>query len=145
MLSMPTPRWPIMKKTSNGSVDTNILLRLVVGDVSSQFTTAKKLIENGTYHVADIAIIEVIFALDRYYNVPRQQIAEVVFALAARPNLVLNRALFMAAIPNYIKHPRLSIEDCCLAEYARLNSALPLWTFDKKLAGQVVGCKELAA
>ncbi len=34
----------------------------------------------------------------------------------------------------YLENPKLSFNDCCLAGYAALNEAEPLWTFDKDLA-----------
>jgi hypothetical protein len=48
-----------------------------------------------------------------------------------------NQVIFKCAQRFFTDHPTLSFEDCCLATYADLSNAQPLWTFDTKLAGQV--------
>lgn len=68
-------------------------------------------------------------------------ITEAIEGLLALPSINCNRALFETVLPLWNEHPKLSFEDCCLAVYAELNQAQPLWTFDQKLAAQAVGCK----
>ena len=52
-----------------------------------------------------------------------------------------NQALFEKALALFIAHANLSFEDCCLAAYAQITDAEPLWTFDKKLANQAPSAK----
>jgi len=119
------------------SLDANVLLRLVVADIPAQSEAAIKLVEQSKLlHVADTAVIEVVFALERYYEMDRSTISQVIGALLTHPKLRLNKALFTEAMPLFVSHSKLSMEDCCLATYAKLNKALPLWTFDRKLARQ---------
>ncbi|MDR1033081.1 MAG: PIN domain-containing protein [Candidatus Nomurabacteria bacterium] len=127
------------------SIDTNVLLRLVLNDVPEQHALAKKLITipNTRFDVADLAMVEFIFALDRHYQMTRMQIFEVVRGAMAISNINCNRPLFESALGLYVRCPALSIEDCCLSAYAGLNEAVPLWTFDKKLARQSETAKEL--
>jgi predicted nucleic-acid-binding protein len=121
-----------------GSLDANVLLRLILRDLPTQSDLALELLHRkGTFHVADTAMIEVTFALERYYDIPRVDIVTYLKAVVAHPKLSLNRQLFSSALEIYPNHPKLSFEDCCLAIDAELNSALPLWTFDKKLANQL--------
>jgi len=122
-----------------GSLDTNVLLRLLLNDIPEQRTSAKRLLEQTSkqFAVADTVIIELVFALDRYYSFNRLQIAETVDGLMRLNEINCNRALFVEALPLFTGHPSLSFEDCCLAVYARLYDAEPLWTFDKKLATQL--------
>ena|SRR5665213_1176806 len=126
-----------------GSLDTNVLLRLLLNDVPEQHTAAKKLIEQTTnqFAVADTVIIELVFALDRYYGFSRLQITEAVDGLMKLKEINCNRVLFKKTLALFINHSGLSFEDCCLAIYAQLNEAEPLWTFDKKLANQVSSAK----
>lgn len=121
-----------------GSLDTNILLRLLLNDISEQHLAAKGLINqaNGQFAVADTAIIELVFVLDRYYGFSRLQVTEAVDGLMGLKEINCNRALFENALPIFNKYTGLSFEDCCLSVYAQLNEAEPLWTFDKKLANQ---------
>jgi predicted nucleic-acid-binding protein len=124
--------------TVSGSLDTNVLLRLLLDDIPHQSQAAKMLLEEtpGQFTVADVAIVEVIFVLERYYNFARQHIVTIVDGLAAVPAIDCNRALLEKALPIFLEHQSLSFEDCCLAVYANLNDTQPLWTFDKKLAKQ---------
>ena len=126
-----------------GSLDTNVLLRLLLNDIPEQHTAIAKLINSGTgqFAVADIAIIELVFALDRYYGFNRLQIDEAVDGLMKLPAIDCNRILFEGALGIYLEHNSLSFEDCCLSIYAELNDAEPLWTFDKKLTNQASNTK----
>lgn len=128
----------------SGSLDANVLLRLILRDIPKLSDDALRLIEKGQrFHVADIAVMETAFALERYYNMPRSEIAEVIQILANDSKLILNRNLFEKAVVDYARFPKLSFEDCCLATYATLNNALPLWTFDQKLSKQLSGAAKL--
>jgi predicted nucleic-acid-binding protein len=128
-----------------GSLDANVLLRLLLNDIAGQNKAVIKLIQDSKsqFAVADIAIIEVTFVLDRYYKFTRSQIVEALDGLASLAMINCNRELLEKALPLFIKHPSLSFEDCCLATYAELNQARPLYTFDKKLAHQIEHCKLL--
>lgn len=124
---------------SAGSFDTNVILRLLINDIPKQHTAMKELMEQNVnqFAVADIVIIELVFALDRYYGFNRLQIADAVDGLMKLKEINCNRALFERALPLFINHSSLSFEDCCLTIHAQLNDAEPLWTFDKKLANQI--------
>jgi len=75
-----------------------------------------------------------VFVLERHYGLTRSQIGEAVQGIMSLVQVNCNRALFAKALPLFMGHPSLSFEDCCLATYADLNDARPLWTFDKGLA-----------
>ena len=121
-----------------GSFDANVLLRLLLDDVPNQHTAAVRLMESSetSFLVADVAIIEVVLALCRYYEFSRDAAAEAITGLMAQPKIDCSRALFTSALRLFTGHPKLSFEDCYLATYAELFDAQPLWTFDKKLASQ---------
>lgn len=130
-----------------GSLDTNIVLRLLLNDIPEQHIVARKLVEqaDGQFAVADIVLIEMVFALGRYYEFSRAQTSEAVVGFMKLKEIDCNRALFERALPLYVRHPGLSFEDCCLATYAQLNDAGPLWTFDKKLANQTLSATLVTA
>lgn len=130
-----------------GSLDANILLRMLLGDVPAQSQAVKKLYVEavGSFDVADTALIEIAFVLSRPpYDFSRQLIGEAFRDIMDMPKLNCNRQLFDRVLPSFVSHPALSFEDCCLAVYAELNSAEPLWTFDKKLAKQAKQAELLA-
>lgn len=131
----------------SGSLDTNALLRLLLNDIPPQHEAVKALLIKapGQLAVADIAIIELVFVLERHYGLSRQQAQEAVAGLMQLQEITCNRSLFERALPLYLNHSALSFEDCCLSSYAALNEAEPLWTFDKKLASQAAAAKLIAA
>lgn len=121
-----------------GSLDANVVLRLLLNDVPDQHAAAVALIEGAdtVFQVSDVAVIEVVFALCRHYEFSRAAAAEAIDGLMSLTEIDGNRALFKRAIPPFTAHLKLSFEDCCMAAYAELSGATPLWTFDKKLAVQ---------
>ncbi|MCR4278233.1 MAG: PIN domain-containing protein [Candidatus Berkelbacteria bacterium] len=127
-----------------GSLDANVLLRLLLNDVPEQHQAALKLYNHsrGQFAIADTAIIEIIFVLSgANYRFSRIEVVEAIEGLMELEKVSCNHALFEKALPLFANHPKLSFEDCCLATYAQLENAEPLWTFDKKLASQVSGTK----
>ena len=123
-----------MKNKISGSLDTNILLRLLLGDAPAQTAHIDTLFQQGKiFEVADAALIEMVFVLEKIYGFERSLISENVFAITRNPQCVTNRILFEHAMPFYVAHAKLSIIDCALLVYTRLNKTTPLYTFDKEL------------
>lgn len=117
------------------SLDTNVLLRIILRDNAELFDAARALLEqHKSFAIADQAIVEIVFALGGHYEYARTEIAEVIVQLMNNQHLVLNRALFDKVLPLYTRHSGVSFTDCCLAVYAKLNKQTPLYTFDKKMA-----------
>jgi predicted nucleic-acid-binding protein len=124
-----------MAKNKTGSLDTNILLRLIVGDVPAQTKLVEKLIVEATkLDVADIVIFELVFVLEKLYFFSRSDVASSVSAIIRNKKINSNRKLFEPMLSMYLENPKLSFVDCTLPQYARLNKAEPLFTFDQKLA-----------
>ncbi|WP_067474673.1 PIN domain-containing protein [Nocardia amamiensis] len=125
-------------RRSAGSLDANVVLRLLLNDVPDQHAAAVSLLEGAEapFAVPDVAIIEVVFALCRYYEFSRDAATEAIEGLMSLVEIECNRDLFARALPVFAERPKLSFDDCCLAASAELSDAEPLWTFDKKLATQ---------
>ena len=128
-----------------GSLDPNVLLRVILNDIPDQSTIAVELIERSPrLAICDVSVIETMFVLEKHYKFERVNIAYAVAEIMKHPNLLLNTSLLSEVIILFTKHSALSPEDCYLAVYAKQNNQLPLWTFDKKLARQSDGmAKEL--
>jgi uncharacterized protein len=123
-----------MSKNKAGSLDTNTLLRFVLGDIPEQAAKVDTLLNtSGTFEVADITIIEMIFVLEKIYHLPRPLVVENVNAIIRHSHISSNKKLFSLAMPLYTENPKLSIVDCVLVKYAELNKAIPLYTFDLAL------------
>ena len=130
-----------------GSLDANILLRFILGDVESQSKAAISLLESSSEQlaVADQAFVEVVFVLEKGYEMARSDIVEALEGIISLPVINCNRVLLSAVLPHYLRSPALSFVDCCLATHADLNDAAPLYTFDRKLANQLPSAKLLVS
>lgn len=129
-----------MAKSNCPSLDTNVLLRLVLDDVPEQSKIIKALLNAKTkYQVADPALIEMVFVLEKVYQLERPYIVDNIMFIVRHPQFICNRTLFETIVPVYLFEPALSITDCALLGYARLNNATPLYTFDKKLVAKSEG------
>ena len=122
----------------SASLDTNIVLRLLVRDIEVQYQLAKKLVESSTksLQVADIVFVEIEYALINHYELSREQVTEILQKFISHPKINCNKELITKVLADYEVLPALSFTDISLYVYADLNSAKPLWTFDKKLANQ---------
>ena len=76
-----------------GSLDTNVVLRLLVGDVRDQYISARALVDAGRFRISDAAIIELVFVLGRHYKFTRDEQNDVVVGLLGLPNIESNVAL----------------------------------------------------
>jgi predicted nucleic-acid-binding protein len=127
-----------------GTLDTNILLRFLLGDQPAQFARAKKLIidEPRIWHISMLSIAEIVFVLEGM-GFTRQEIKRNVDTLSGYRNLYFARAVATPALELYVRRPALSFIDACLVFEATAESAELLWTFDKKLARQAPATKLL--
>jgi predicted nucleic-acid-binding protein len=121
-------------------VDTNVLLDWLLNRDEVRTKRVDKLLSSSKeLQIPDIIIVELTFALEKFYELPRDIVAENVNKVIDEPVLNCNRILFRRALVDYAARPALSFVDCCLVHYAELNHATPVWTFDKKLVSQSGG------
>lgn len=128
-----------------GSLDANALLRLTLNDIPAQTAAVMALLHNpqDSYVVADLAIVEVEYALHTHYGFSRKQIEDTLGSILSHPSIQANAVLMKKVFELYTAHPQLSFTDCCLAMHAEFDGAKPLWTFDQKLAKQSTGNTQL--
>lgn len=128
------------------SIDTNVILRLIIGDNERQQHKATELLcrPDIDYYIDPVAITEVVFALIRPpYNFSRSDIKRSILGVFKHLNIVYEEDIFEDAFDFFIAHPKLSFVDCYLAVKAASKHAEPLWTFDRKLANQSPTAKEI--
>lgn len=119
------------------SLDTNSLLRLILADIPNQTAVVEALLIETTqkFAVADIVFAEIVWVLQgKVYGYDRQHIEANLKSIIAIKNISCNRIMLEKAIPLYVEHKSISFIDACLTVYAELNGAMPLLTFDRKLA-----------
>jgi predicted nucleic-acid-binding protein len=116
------------------AVDTNVLVRLVVGDDARQVTVAEKYIEPGAW-VSVLALAEAAWVLTSAYNLSPQALMTVIEMLLNHQHLVLQDSETVTeALALFRAKPALGFSDCLMLHLARKAGNLPLGTFDRNLA-----------
>jgi predicted nucleic-acid-binding protein len=125
-------------------LDTNILLDwLLDRDPVRTELIDKLFISIKELYIPDVIVVELAFALEKFYELPRNLVSDNLYKIIDEPVFSCNRRLFQRTLSNYSKHPSWSFLDCCLLNYAELQNVLPVWTFDKKLVNQSGGKAQL--
>ena len=121
-------------------LDTNVLLDWLLDRDAKRTKLIDKLFSSvGGLQIPDVVIVELTFALEKFYELPRDVVTENISKVVDEPIFNCNRALFRRALIDYSKYPALSFVDCYLIHYAELQHATPVWTFDKKFVNQSRG------
>lgn len=135
----------IRKKEGIEHIDTNIIIRLIVGDSPKNYQKAIKLIskKQKMFVFEDMAMMEVVFVLSKIYKYTREEVVTGISLISKFENICFNKGLIEDALNLYVSHPKLSFVDCYLAVATALSDEKPLWTLDHKLAAQCPVAREL--
>ncbi|HLQ11487.1 MAG TPA: PIN domain-containing protein [Ktedonobacteraceae bacterium] len=117
-------------------LDTNILLRYLVGDNQQMAEQALNLlmrVERGEEKVvtSSLVIFETIFTLQSFYRVPRQQIKEQVLPIISLRGLHLpDKSVFYKALDLYVTK-NISFADAYNAAYMISEEVLNIYSWDR--------------
>jgi predicted nucleic-acid-binding protein len=101
------------------TVDTNVLVRLIIGDNPRQTAVADQFIENGAW-VSVLAVAEATWVLRAVYKQSHAEIAAAVDMLLVHKDLVLQDAdVVTAAVELYKSRPSLGFSDCMMLHVAQ--------------------------
>ena len=119
-------------------LDTCVALRTMLGDVAEQSKKAVKLLnrEGVRYYISDMMVFEAVFVMEKKMGLSRETIVESLEEFLEGKNICNGTGIFDGVFGMYLEHPKLSFADCYLAVQAGGQGTTPLWTFDRKLAGQ---------
>jgi len=124
------------RKKKYQSIDSCIILRMLIGDIPEQRQSVRSLLLNGSnYYVDEVAIMECVHVLTKLHAT-RTKIASDLQLFLSNPMIVYDESLFEPVFSHYVKHPSLSFDDCVLDAKIKQKGHEPLWTFDKKFANQ---------
>ena len=126
------------------SVDTNILMRLLLADHEDHYERAKKLLTTPRciFLVPDQVILEMVFLLTRKtFRLKRPSAVSKIKNVLSMSRLDYDKITFSRVFDLYLAHPKLSIVDCYLATKMEDSGRTPFWTFDEKLAKQMPAAK----
>jgi predicted nucleic-acid-binding protein len=114
------------------SLDTNVVLRYLLNDISEQSVKSKAVISDSASYITDVVAVEIIFVLERVIGMERSDVVRLVKTFLSLPNLIYNDYFLDQAIDLYGKKKSLSIVDCYAATESKVY-ANTLVTFDKEL------------
>lgn len=116
-------------------LDTNILLRYLVGENDEQAERSLNLlmrIERGEEKVftSSLVIFETVFTLQKFYKVPRQEIAEQILNIISMRSLQLpDKSIYQRAFHLYISK-NISFADAYNAAYALEEERPVIYSWD---------------
>ncbi len=120
------------------ALDTNVILRYLVGDDPEQTEAAQALLDGLTPddpgYVCREVVLEVGWVLERSYGFTRTQVAESLMELTATDNLVVENSYDVAAAAHRYGQGGPDFSDLMVLSAAKRVEATPLHTFDRKLA-----------
>ncbi len=122
-----------MRATAMRAVDTNVLVRLIVGDDPRQAAEAERFTASGAW-VSLLVLAETVWVLATVYDRSPSVLARTIDMLLRHKDLTLQDPEVAAvALEHYRKRPALSFSDCLLVEIARKSGHVPVGTFDRDL------------
>ncbi len=118
-------------------IDTNLLVRYLTEDDPKKAESVGNLLksaENGTFRILipSIVIAELIWVLESSYRLKSNEIADLVDAIINTPGVdVTDKKNIISAIQLY-RISNIDFIDAWIIEFARIQRAQTIYTFDKK-------------
>ena len=120
------------------SIDTNVIVRYLVGDDAEQAEAARALLDGLTPDdpgfICREVVIETAWVLERSYRFTRARVAEALMDLTASDSLVVENSDDVAAAAYLYRQGGAGFSDLMVLSAAERAGATPLYTFDRRLA-----------
>lgn len=120
------------------SIDTNIIIRYLVGDDAAQAEAARALVDGLTPDdpgfICREVVMDVAWALERSYGFARAQVAKALMDLTASDSLLVENPDDVAAAAHLYRQGGVGFSDLMILSAAERAGATPLYTFDRRLA-----------
>ena len=120
------------------AVDTNVIVRYLVGDNAEQSEAARRLFDGLTPDspgfICREVIIEVAGVLERSYRFSRARVAEALMGLTSSDTLVVENSDDVGAAAHRYRRGGPGFSDLMVLSAAEREGAMPLHTFDRTLA-----------
>ncbi len=118
-------------------VDTSVILRILISDDDQKRKAAENLLKEArgkgiALHLLPVAVMEVVFVLEKVYRLGRKRIQEVVTALLDTPELSFDMEnVFRQAINAYAEK-NIKFADAVMAFWAIERGITTVFTYDEK-------------
>ena len=118
------------------AVDTNVLVRLLVGDNAAHATKAKKIFDNAASEafvvwVSDSVLVELVWTLSRAYARDRAEIVMALRALLSHASVALESVSAAMEATALFEIGPADFADCLLSVKAKNAGCTNLMTFDR--------------
>ena len=127
-------------------LDTNVLIRYVVGDDPRQTRQADEFIRTLTPAnpgwVSLASVQELVWFLDRRMKMPRADIATVLASMASRNDFVIERMREFSQALQFYQRTSADFADCLILVLAQAAGCSKVVTFDK-IAARDLGMEQL--
>jgi predicted nucleic-acid-binding protein len=122
------------------AADTNVLVRLIVGDEPAQATKAQKVFDTAAAEkvpvwVSDTVLVELVWTLIRAYGRARTDVVKALRALASHATVALESAAAVREATDHFERGPADFADCLLCVKAKLAGCDQLVTFDRGMKG----------
>lgn len=118
-------------------IDTSVILRILLADDDLKRKAAEKLLREArskgvSLYLVPIAVLEVVFVLDKVYKLDRKNIREMVTALLNTPELIIEmETVFRKAIDAYVEK-NIKFADAVMAFWGLERGLTTIFTYDEK-------------
>ena len=121
------------------AIDTNILIRFLLGDDALQAKTVYKIFkkaesEKNELFVPLLVVLEMIWVLESVYEIPRMEILSAISDLLLMPILKFEQQPVLQQLIHSAKGNTFDLSDLLIAHSAAMNGCKTVITFDKKAA-----------
>ncbi|MBP2548598.1 putative nucleic-acid-binding protein [Neorhizobium galegae] len=134
--------------TKRLGIDTNVLLRMAVGDDGSQAATVNSLLarlgEDEVLYVNISVLLEAGWVLRRLYRYPREDVLAFLQAVLERREIEVADYEAVGNALHLCRSVNVDFADALLSEMNRLSGCRVTMTFDQKAAARVPGMELLA-
>jgi predicted nucleic-acid-binding protein len=113
-------------------VDANVILRYLLRDHKSHFIKSKKIIEQREVFIPAEVLAEVVYVLEKIYEIPKNRISYALTELLAYPNIATADKAVSYESLNIYKTENIDFVDALLVSYHRVNQHR-IHSFDKKV------------
>ena len=118
------------------AVDTNVLVRLLVGDDPAQAVKARRLFDRAetqqkTVWVSDTVLVELVWTLARAYSRDRADIVKALRTLSSHATVVLESASAVLEATDAFEVGPADFADCFLCIKAKMAGCDEVATFDR--------------
>lgn len=118
-------------------VDTNLFLRYLTNDVPEQAERVKELLEkaeSGSIRLETNAMVvaELVWTMDSFYELPRNQISRNILALLNTPGLTVEGSQILLTAIVWFEEKNVDFIDAYNAAWIRANELDGVYSFDRK-------------